>query len=306
MQPQAVLVTGASGLIGHRVSELLLARGDRVISTDLVGPADSSLDVEVCDLTDRKGLERLADSGIAAVIHCGGFSGPMVGTSTPDQLLEVNVGATISLLEIGRRQGIRRFVFASSGTVVGPTEGEWVTEDVTPQPANLYAASKAACEHLVTAYSSHFSEGALSLRLAWVYGPRRTTDCFIRDAILDAQAGRTTELPYGHGFPRQFMYVDDAAAALVAALDVPGPTPRSVYNATGDDYSTLDQVAELVAAAIPASDITLDPGDAPLDVRQSRFDVRAIECDLGFVPKVSLAQGIKDYAQWLKRSLAWS
>lgn len=302
MSTKPVMVTGAAGLIGHRICQMLIERGTRVVATDLHQPNHADFDIEMCDLADLDAVERLTSQGLDAIIHCGGFSGPMVGTSTPFRLLEVNVGGTINLLELGRRHGIRRFVFASSGTVMGSTTGDLVDEENTPHPANLYAASKAGCEHLVTSYSEHFTDGAVSLRLAWVYGPRRTTDCVIRDMILDAQSNRRTELPYGDGFPRQFMYVDDAAAAMIAALDAPGRPPRTVYNATGDDYSTLDEVAAIVSNIVPEADISLQPGTAPLDVIQARFDVSAIEQDLKFVPQVPLTEGIARYAAWLAQT----
>lgn len=302
MSTKPVMVTGVAGLIGHRICQMLIERGTRFIATDLQQTNHADFDIETCDLTDLDAVERLTSQGLDAIIHCGGFSGPMVGTSTPFRLLEVNVGGTINLLEFGRRHGIRRFVFASSGTVMGPTTGDLVDEDSTPHPANLYAASKAGCEHLVTAYSEHFTDGAVSLRLAWVYGPRRTTDCVIRDMILDAQSNRRTELPYGYGFPRQFMYVDDAAAAMIAALDAPGRPPRTVYNSTGDDYSTLDEVAAIVSNIVPKADISLQPGTPPLDVIQARFDVSAIEQDLKFIPQVPLTEGIARYAAWLAQT----
>jgi len=296
-----VLVTGASGLIGQRVAVLLSAAGRRVIATDVVAAPDSEVPVVECDLRDRAAVEALlpADAPLDGIVHCGGFSGPMVGTSTPQLLLDVNVGGTTNLLELGRQHRLRRFVFASTATAYGRTTGELVDETALPRPENIYAASKLACEALVTDYARHYAAGALNLRLAWVYGPRRTTDCVIRDLLLDAQAGRPTRLPFGHGFPRQFMHVDDAARALVLALDAEVAEPERAYNVTGEDRTTLDEVARIVAEVVPGADIELAPGPDPLDVEQGLFDTTAARRDLGFVPEIGLREGIVSYAAWL-------
>ncbi|MFE0420361.1 NAD-dependent epimerase/dehydratase family protein [Streptomyces tendae] len=299
MAANTVLVTGASGLIGQRVARVLTASGRAVLATDAVAAEDSAVAIEVADLRDRDRLAELVSGGLDAIVHCGGFSGPMVGTSAPRCLLDVNVGGTANLLDVGREQGIRRFVFASTATVYGVTTGEFADESVLPRPANIYSASKFASEQLVNGYARHFTGGAFNLRLAWVYGPRRTTDCVIRQMIQDALDQVPTKLPYGEGFPRQFMHVDDVARALVQALDVLGTPALDAYNVTGESRTTLDEVAALVREVLPGADIGLSPGPDPLDVEQAYFHTTAARRDLGFAPHIPLREGIATYAEWL-------
>lgn len=68
-------------------------------------------------------------------------------------------------------------------------------------PDSMYGASKAAAEHVMNAYRLQFGVDTVSLRITWVYGPRRSTACLIRDMLTDAAAGRTTRIPYGRDFP---------------------------------------------------------------------------------------------------------
>ncbi|MFT0137723.1 NAD-dependent epimerase/dehydratase family protein [Alcanivoracaceae bacterium MT1] len=292
------LVTGAAGLIGRRVVDLLRATGREVLATDVRRADDVDAPFLELDLRDRDAVNALADRGIDAIVHCGGFSGPMVGTSTPQLLLDVNVGGTANLLELGRTVGARRFVFASTATVYGPTIGDFVDESVLPRPANIYSASKFACEQLVDAYAAHYSEGTLSLRLAWVYGPHRTTDCVVRDMLTAALDGGAFEADFGEGFPRQFIHVDDAAQAFQLALDAAAPR-LTAYNITGEERHDLDEVGALVRERFPSADIRLAPGPDPLDVEQARFHTTAARTDLGFVPAIPLSEGIASYAAWL-------
>jgi nucleoside-diphosphate-sugar epimerase len=155
-----------------------------------------------------------------------------------------------------------------------------------------------ASEQLVRGYAGHYAFRGLNVRLSWVYGPRRTTDCIIRTMITDALAGTPTRLPFGSDFHRQFVHVDDAARALVCALDVPTP-PRDLYTVTGGSRVTLGDIGRLVSTLLPGADISLGAGPDPLDDDQAEFDISPARVELGYEPSVPLAVGIQNYAQWL-------
>jgi nucleoside-diphosphate-sugar epimerase len=116
--------------------------------------------------------------------------------------------------------------------------------------------------------------------------------------IENTQAGRPTRLPFGQDFPRQYIYVDDAVDALLAALDAPR-CPSPVYNATGGVTVTLGELGALVTKVLGKGDIWAAPGPDPLDDYQHSMDITAIERDLGFAPKVGLPEGVARYAGWL-------
>jgi hypothetical protein len=90
---------------------------------------------------------------------------------------------TANVLEVARVHKTTRFVYCSSTSAYGPTPPEPVPEDVTMRPSTVYGASKVASEQLVRTYASQYCLNGTSLRLSWVYGPRRTTDCVIRTMI---------------------------------------------------------------------------------------------------------------------------
>ena len=303
MSEPTILVTGAAGLLGNAVRVLLETSGRKVVAIDRLPATGDGPEITVCDLGDVHRLHALAvENNITGIVHCGAHSGPMVARDNPHSMVQVNIVGTANMLEIARIHGAR-LVFCSSTSAYGDTPEGPVPEDVPMAPTSVYGASKVASEQLVSAYAQQYGVDGVSLRLSWVYGPRRTTDCVIRTMIADEQAGRPTRIPFGRDFHRQFIHVDDAARALVMALDKPG-LPRRTYNVTGGSYLTLAEIADVVRGVLPGADIELGPGADPVDDTQRRFDISAVERDLGYRPAISLEQGIGSYAEWLRTRTA--
>ncbi|WP_414474738.1 NAD-dependent epimerase/dehydratase family protein [Microvirga sp. M2] len=303
MSEPAVLVTGAAGLLGNAVRALLEADGRRVVPIDRVSMTEEGRPIVVCDLSDVHRLHALSvESQIVGIVHCGAHSGPMVARDNPYSMVQVNIVGTANVLEIARIHGAR-FVFCSSTSAYGNTPGGPVPEDVLLVPTSVYGASKVAGEQLVSAYSKQYGVDGVSLRLSWVYGPRRTTDCIVRTMIEDALAGRPTRKLFGRDFHRQFIHVDDAARAFVMALNTPH-LPRQSYNVTGGTYLTLGEIGDIVRRVLPQAEIELGEGPDPVDDMQHRFDVSAVQRDLRFQPEISLEHGVRDYAAWLRNRAA--
>jgi nucleoside-diphosphate-sugar epimerase len=303
MRGPAVLVTGAAGFIGRAVCARLAARGTPLLATDCVSD-DPARTVTVCDLADIHRLYAITEGrDIAGIIHCGAVSGPMLARDNPRALIETNVVGTANVLELARVRGVSRFVLASSAAVFGQTPSGPVPEAVLARPTTVYGGCKLAAESLVGAYAIQCGLDAVSLRLCWVYGPARRTSCVIRTMLEDMQRNRPTRFPYGQDFPRQFVYIEDAAAALVAAFDRPH-LPQPVYTITGGEYLTLGELGHMVTELFPHADIQLDAGPAPEDDVQHVFDISAAARDLGYRPWVGLREGVRRYAAWLARQSA--
>lgn len=302
MSQNCILVTGAAGLIGRTMLTRLKAANRAAVGIDLM-PKPDQQGVETADLTDIHRLHAIAAKhDVAAVVHCGAVSGPMVMTDNPYGIIQANVVGTANVIELARVRAMRRVVFCSSASAYGPTseppDGRPLTEATPRHPSSVYGATKAACEHLIAGYRQQHGLDAVSIRLSWVYGPGRTTDCVIRTMIEDAQAGRSTRLPFGQDFHRQFIHVDDAVEALLAGLDAP-VCEGAAYNATDGAYLTLGEIAGLVSRLMDRTDIVLGPGPDPMDDVQHRFDISTIHRDLKFKPRVALEDGIRSYAAWL-------
>jgi len=289
---ETIMVTGAAGLVGRAVVGQLAARGQAVLALDRRAARIDQIDVIECDTRDIHRLNFLArQADIGAIVHCGTYSGPMVGRGNPYDMMAVNVMGTANVLELARISGMRRFVYCSSASVYGSTAAGPVQEDSALSPSTLYGATKLAAEQLVLAYAREQGVDAAALRLSWIYGPNRETACVLRKMIDDAAAGRPTRLGWGMDFHRQYIHSDDVARAVIATLDAPLLRQR-VYNITGESFVTLGAVADIVRTALPQAEIELAPGPDPQDDDHHRLDTRAAREELGFRPQISLEEGI--------------
>lgn len=299
--PKPVLVTGAAGLVGSAVVAQLASRGEPVVGLDKFAGSVAGVPVIDCDLRDIHRLHGIAHKANAgAIIHCGGYSGPMLGRENPHEMIEVNVTGTTNLLELARLVGMRRFVYCSSMSVYGSTTSGPVDEHSYLEPATVYGATKLAAEQLVLAYARDHGLDTAALRLSWIYGPNRTTACILRKMIEDALEGKSTRQSWGVDFPRQYIHGDDAARALVAALDAEVLKKR-VYNITGESRVTLGELAGFVRQSLPDADIMLDPGNAPDDDYHHEFNTSAARAELGFRPQIALGDGVAAMVTELRR-----
>lgn len=301
MTADTVLVTGSSGLVGDPLIGLLTARGDRVVGLDPAPPPNrlpgvTYLETGFGDYDATSAL--LERHRITKIVHAGGISGPMLSRDAPHHITTTNLVSTLDLAEAAYRNGIERFVYCSSVSAYGVMDQGPVHEDAPLRPESVYGATKAASDHVLSAYRAEYGLDAIGLRYSTVYGPRRATDCVIRTMIEDAMAGRPTRLPGGAGRRWPFVYVEDVATATVAALDAPTPK-QYAYNVAGPDYPSMEQIAELVWSEFRAADIEIRGN--PDDPVRERLDLSASKRDLGWTPKWTIDAGIEAYIAWFRR-----
>lgn len=293
----AVLVTGANGLIGSSVCEALIQRGVNVVGTDRRPASYESHHVLACDLTDKNEVLRLsAEADIAAVVHCGALSGPMVSRDDPLAIIRANIDGTAHVLELARQRAAKKFIYCSSTSVYGRIESQLpVTEESVLRPTSVYGASKAAGELLTSAFSRQYGSPAISLRISTVYGPRRRNFCAIRAMVDAAEKHESLILEYGRDYQRQYIHVNDATQAVLCALEAPAVGPH-VYNITGGSCATLEQVAAHVRTILPDLEVFIGEDPDPLEDIQSEFSISAAQQAIGYRPLVSLIDGIRSLA----------
>ena len=197
---------------------------------------------------------------------------------------------------------MRRFVFCSSIGVYGNAGTAVITEETPLRPTSVYGASKVAGEALVRAFHAEFGLSAVSLRPSRVYGPWRRANCFIRDMIRDASAGRTTVLPCDPAFPFHYVYVADVASALIAALEAK-TLPSLEYNVDAGQPMTMPEIAAIARDVIPGVRIELVPGVDEVSDQQARFDISRIGAELAWRPQFDLRRGIARYLETAQSEL---
>ena len=298
---RTILVTGAAGLIGQRVAEMLMSEGRPVLATDRAASPDGTMKIELADLTDAAALDGLVGREIAGIIHCGAISGPMLGRDDPAGTIAINVQGTVNLLACGRRHGIGRFVHCSSVSAYGATpSGLALVSPSAPLSAiDIYGASKAAADILVRTYASDYGLDAVTLRIGWVYGPRRRTRSLLHRLIRDALDSRPTRVEHNGQYRVQMIHVDDVARGLIAAFNQPALTARA-FNLTAGTRVAMIELADAVRRQLPAAEISFTPGVIYTDVEQALFDIAATFNSLDWSPRVTLDEGVAGYVEWLR------
>jgi UDP-glucuronate 4-epimerase len=320
-----ILVTGSAGFIGYHVSLALLARGEAVLGVDNLNSyydpalkrarlerlcAHGSFTFEPADVADLEAVTALARrhrDALSGVVHLAAQAGVRHSLTAPFDYVRSNLDGHMVILEVCRHElpALRHLVYASSSSVYGGnTKIPFAVEDRVDQPISLYAATKRADELLSHCYSHLYRIPATGLRFFTVYGPWGRPDMaafLFADAIT---AGRPITL-YNRGeMERDFTYIDDITAGVLAALDRPpaadGQAPHKLYNLGNHRPVALRHfVAVLEQALGRAAQIELAPLP-PGDVVRTCADIEASRRDLGFEPKTPIEEGIPRFAAWYR------
>jgi len=299
-----ILVTGAAGLIGGRLVNRLVAEGADVIATDRrAAEAPPGAGWVTVDLTDAPSLLALMrDAQVRAVVHAGAISGPMVAAGDPHQVMPVNVGGALNIAEAALRTGVERLIALSSAGVYGPQATlDPVREDAPLNATDIYGASKIAAETVLRAYRHDHGLPAIVLRPSSVYGPGRTTACFIRDMIDHARRGDLLALAPEGACRRQFVHVDDVVAAILGALNAPR-LDHFAFNVSGGTWLSEQEIAAQAALVLPGLRIASIAAPARcLDGEMGPLDTARAQAAFGFSPSIPLAEGIAAYAATLRQ-----
>lgn len=287
-----VLVTGSSGFIGRPLVAALQTQGHLVHGLDPVIVSGAELIQHRDNLDSLERLESLLSRHkIERVVHAGGVSGPMVAQGKPHFICSENISASVNLFEASRRTGVRRVVSISSAAALGPTDGEIVPDDAPLRPGDIYGASKASVELLLSAYANEFGVSGASLRMPTMYGPGMPESGFIAKMIAASLAGRAFTMTWGRGYACPYLFIDDAVAAICGALAAPA-LPQPMYNVAGAEFVATETIARLIAERIPQARITLGEGPPMKGYRRGLMDIKAARRDFGFHPHVDIATGI--------------
>jgi UDP-glucuronate 4-epimerase len=325
-----VLVTGAAGFIGAAVGGALLARGDSVIGIDnlndyypvalkqarLAGLVDRGGDrfaFQQLDFADRHALDAaLAAEAFDSIVHLGAQAGVRYSLENPHAYVQSNLVGQLNLLELARHRAIAHMVYASSSSVYGANATQpFSVDDRVDHPLSLYAATKKADELMSETYAHLYRLPLTGLRFFTVYGPWGRPDMMpwlFTSAILE---GRPIEV-FNHGeMQRDFTYIDDIVAGVLAALDNPPPddgavkpggsiAPHRLYNIGNNRPEPLLKVIGLIEQACGRTAEKIMRPMQPGDVPSTYADIAAITRDLGFAPTTPIEVGVPRFVQWYR------
>ncbi len=305
------LVTGAAGFIGSHLAGALLDCGAEVTGIDCFTDyyPRPAKEANLAANADRPGFAfveaRLQDAdlpalldGVTHVFHLAAQAGVRKSWGRDFRIYtENNIDASQLLLEACVGRPLHRFVYASSSSLYGDNVAIPMREDALPQPVSPYGVTKLAAEQLCHLYFVNYKVPTTSVRYFTVYGPRQRPDMAFHRFIRAALTGQPISL-YGDGEQtRDFTYVSDAVAATVAAGE--RAVPGRAYNVGGGSRVTVNHVLEIVAKlAGKPLDVRREAAQKG-DMRDTFADTTLARTDLGFVPAVSLEQGLEAEYRWL-------
>ena len=305
------LVTGAAGFIGSHLSEHLLERGHEVRGLDAFTDyyARETKEANLASLRTRSAFDFVESSireadwpvlldGVTHVFHLAAQAGVRASWGRDFAIYtELNIDSTQILLEACAGRRLERFVYASSSSVYGDGVELPMDEDARPQPVSPYGVSKLAAEHLCLLYHATSGVPAVALRYFTVYGPRQRPDMAFNRFLRAVAAGEPIPLYGDGGQTRDFTFVEDAVAATVAA-GLRG-TPGGVYNIGGGSRVSMNDVLEIIASVTGRQPDVRRQAAQKGDMRDTFADTSRARADLGFVPTVTLEDGILAEYQWL-------
>lgn len=314
-----ILVTGAAGFIGAAVAAALLARGEAVIGIDdlndyyspqlkrdRLAQLPGGFAFVQLDFSDAAALDAaIGDRPIDRIVHLGAQAGVGHSIVDPHSYVRSNLAGHLTVLEFARRRRVAHFVYASSSSVYGANSAlPFAVADRADHPVSLYAATKRADELISESYAHLFGIPATGLRFFTVYGPWGRPDMAIwkfTDAILREQPIAL----FNHGrMRRDFTYIDDIVAGVVAALDRPpvarGSAPHAIYNLGNHRAEDLLRVVALIEAAAGKTAIRdllpMQPGDVPA----TYADIEATTAALDWTPLTAIDDGIPRFVDWFR------
>lgn len=322
LRGHSVLVTGADGLLGSWLVKALLEGGARVVTIRLEEPALSPLalmgllervEVVYGDICTEGSVARtLSEYEVQSVFHLAAQT--LVGTANraPLSTFETNIRGSWLVLESCRLHGVKRLIVASSDKAYGPQQRLPYRETQPLAPLYPYDVSKAACDLLARSYWRSFGLPVAVTRFANLYGGGdMNTSRLIPEAVCAAIAGRSPVLRSDGSPERDFLYVEDAAAAYLSIWEAlgRGEGRGEAFNAGGGKPRRVDEVVTLICRLAGASvkpDIRGE-GVPPGETDRQWVDASKLSALTGWRPTVSLEEGLRRTIDWYRsHPVIWS
>lgn len=312
-----VLVTGGDGFIGSHLVEALVRRGCRVRAMVLYNSLGSwgwldtidrdlldRVDVVPGDIRDAAATEEIV-RGCRAVFHLAALIAIPYSYGAPESYIDTNVKGTLHVVQAARRHGVEKLVHTSTSEVYGSARFVPITEEHPFQPQSPYSASKIAADQVALSFFHSFEMPVAVCRPFNTFGPRQSTRAVI-PAIITQIASGAGEIRLGAIEPRRdFTFVGDTVAGLIAVGESDRTVGRTVNLGTGHDVSigeTVAMIRGLMGSEIPVrtDERRLRPEGSEVD-RLLASNALARELT-GWAPELGGEAGLRE---GLRRTIAW-
>lgn len=301
-----LLITGGAGFIGSHFVDLILQRGGDVVIVDdfSSGTPDNvpiHRNVEFVKRNFRACEAQDFTRHFDAIVHLAARPSVRTSWEQPMQAHESNLSLTLHAISLADKLGIKRIVFASSAAVYGDVAEVPTTELSPTVPNSPYGLQKLASEWYGRLFGQARGLSFIALRFFNVFGPRQLQSSpysgVIAKLVAALQDGRPVNITGDGEQTRDFIYVKDAAAALLAAVThLNGEMPWLMFNiGTGAATSILDLRREISRFFPDKNCATTFLPAVPGDIRHSAASIRAAAETLNFVPRYTLQEGLAEF-----------
>jgi UDP-glucuronate 4-epimerase len=313
-----VLVTGAAGFIGSHLAETLLSRGDEIVGidnfNDYYDPARKRANVAHfqdhphlafydADIRDSDKVNQIVGKHCPDVVaHLAAMGGVRYSIGRAPLYTDVNLRGTINLLEAARGGAVPHFVFASTSSVYGKTDSIPFEEtDPCNKPLAPYPATKKASEIMGFTYHNLHNLSFTALRFFSVYGPRGRPDMMPFMVTHRIVNGREIQLFDAGNMKRDWTYIDDVVAGVIAAID--RPLGYEVINLGRGEPVLMADFVNIVADLVGKSAILSTPPAPPSEPKITFANVSKARRLLDYEPKTAVADGLAKMWDWYRQEI---
>ena len=321
-----ILVTGGAGFIGSNLCEYLLAKGDYVVCLDnfatghienllpLIEQYPDTFKLIVGDIRNLDDCRKAVD-GMEYVLHEAALGSVPRSVKDPITSNDVNVGGFLNMLVASRDAGVKRFVFAASSSTYGDSESLPKVEDVIGRPLSPYAITKYVNELYADVFARTYGLEFIGLRYFNVFGRRQDPNGAYAAVIpLFVKKFMAHQAPNINGdgeYSRDFTYIDNVIQMNDLALQAEAGSDavNQIYNTAYGERTTLNQLVEYLKEYLSQYDAEIAnviPTHGPNrvgDIPHSLACVDKAKRLLGYDPKFSMKQGLKEACGWYWNNL---
>lgn len=316
------LVTGSSGFIGSSLTLELLKEGNRVIGVDnfcdFYDPSLKEKNIEAFINNDLYNLERVdirskeeifrifKENNIDTVVHLAAMAGVRPSIENPLLYQEVNCMGTQNILEAMKEFGVKNLVMASSSSVYGNCKEVPFKESMIVDYAiSPYAATKKANEVMTHVYHKLYDMNVIMLRFFTVYGPKQRPDLAINKFTRLMLEGKSIPM-FGDGrTSRDYTYITDIVDGIVSSCNYVEENKKvyEILNLGNSSPVSLKEMIETIGNVVGIKPVIETLPMQAGDVEKTYADISKAKKLIGYEPKVSFEQGIKNFVEWYKENM---
>jgi len=321
-----ILITGGAGFIGSNLCEHFLRKGDNVVCLDnfatghienllpLIEQFPQSFKLIVGDIRNLDDCRKAVD-GVDYVLHEAALGSVPRSIKDPITSNDVNVSGFVNMLVASRDAGIKRFVFAASSSTYGDSTSLPKVEDIIGRPLSPYAITKYVNELYADVFARTYGLEFIGLRYFNVFGRRQDPNGAYAAVIpLFVKKFMNHEAPNINGdgeYSRDFTYIDNVIQMNELSLDAPAGSNavNQIYNTAFGERTTLNQLTDYLREYLAEFDpeiANIIPTHGPNrvgDIPHSLACVDKAKNLLGYAPKFSMKQGLKEACRWYWENL---